>query len=52
MGGARVSGKHANYIVNTGGATSADVLGLIDLVREAVRKAHGVALELEIETWE
>ncbi|MFA6317670.1 MAG: UDP-N-acetylmuramate dehydrogenase [Elusimicrobiota bacterium] len=47
-GGARVSTKHSNFIENTGGATSADVLELVRRVREAVRAAHGVDLELEM----
>lgn len=48
VGGAEVSEKHANFIVNRGGATSADVVTLIAKVREAVRERHGVALELEV----
>lgn len=48
-GGAEVSPKHANFIVNRGGATCADVLSLIDRVRDAVRQRHGVELELEIQ---
>jgi UDP-N-acetylmuramate dehydrogenase len=47
-GGAVVSRKHANFIVNRGGATYSDVKGLIEDVRERVRKAHGIELELEI----
>lgn len=48
VGGACVSEKHAGFIVNTGGATAADVLGLISLVREKVLAGYGVALECEI----
>jgi len=48
MGGAQVSEKHANFIVNRGGATCADVLALIDEVRETVKRTHGVDLELEV----
>jgi len=48
-GGAEVSTMHANYIVNTGGARAADVLRLIDVVRETVLAQHGVALELEVQ---
>ena len=48
MGGAQVSEKHANFIVNRGGATCADVLALIDAVRETVKRTHGVDLELEV----
>jgi UDP-N-acetylmuramate dehydrogenase len=49
VGGAQVSEKHANFIVNRGGATCADVLALIDEVREAVKRAHDVELELEVQ---
>ena len=48
IGGAEVSPKHAGFIVNCGGATCADVLNLIDLVRERVYKEFGVLLEPEI----
>jgi len=47
-GGAIVSRKHANFIVNRSGASYADVKGLIEDVRERVWKAHGIELELEI----
>ena len=46
-GGARVSDLHANFIVNAGGATAADILALIGKVRKAVFDASGVYLELE-----
>lgn len=48
VGNAEVSRKHANFIVNRGGATCANVLELIENVRDAVLRAHGVKLELEI----
>ena len=48
VGGAEVSQKHANFIVNRGGATSADVLALIDHIKESVRRTHGVELETEV----
>jgi len=48
VGNAEVSTKHANFIVNRGGATCADVLALIEKVRSAVKIAHDVELELEI----
>jgi UDP-N-acetylmuramate dehydrogenase len=47
-GDAMVSTKHANWIVNTGEASSRDILGLITLVRETVSKKLGINLELEI----
>ncbi len=48
-GGAVVSTKHANFILNEGGATAADIYALIQEVREAVSVKFGVALELEIQ---
>lgn len=47
-GGAEVSPKHANFIINTGGATAADIEGLIEEVRAVVAGHHGVALQLEV----
>ena len=44
LGGAQVSEKHANFIVNTGGARAADIEALIDEVAETVRRVHGVSL--------
>jgi UDP-N-acetylmuramate dehydrogenase len=49
IGGAEVSRKHANFIVNTSKATSADVLTLIDMVRKKVKAKKGIELELEIQ---
>jgi UDP-N-acetylmuramate dehydrogenase len=48
VGGALVSDRHANYILNGGAATAADVLGLIARVRARVREKTGVDLEPEI----
>ena len=48
IGGAQVSTRHANFIVNRGGATASDVLALIDEIRRRVREASGVELELEL----
>jgi UDP-N-acetylmuramate dehydrogenase len=48
-GGAQISPKHANFIVNTGGATAADIVALIALARGTVRERFGVELELEVE---
>lgn len=47
VGGARVSEKHANFIVNTGSATAADVIALARQVRERVREQRGIELEPE-----
>ena len=49
IGGAVVSEKHANFIVNDRKGTAADVRRLVEQVRAIVRERHGVALELEIE---
>ncbi|MFW6143373.1 MAG: hypothetical protein ACOC4Z_00380 [Patescibacteria group bacterium] len=46
-GGAKISERHANFIVNTGGATAEDVMALIDLVKSRA-KEHRVSLQLEI----
>jgi UDP-N-acetylmuramate dehydrogenase len=50
-GEAVVSPRHANFVVNEGGASASDVLGLIDEVRERVRAETGVDLELEVRVW-
>jgi UDP-N-acetylmuramate dehydrogenase len=47
-GGAMVSDKHANFILNVGKATAADIEDLIGEVRAAVERATGVRLELEV----
>ncbi|MDR3312418.1 MAG: FAD-binding protein [Spirochaetaceae bacterium] len=47
-GGAQIAPWHGNIIVNTGGATAADVRALVALAKEAVRKNTGVTLEEEI----
>jgi UDP-N-acetylmuramate dehydrogenase len=49
VGGAQISPVHANFFVNTGGASASDVKQLIDLTRTTVRERFGVELELEIE---
>lgn len=50
-GRAEVSGVHANFIVNAGGAGSADVARLAARMRERVRQEAGVVLEPEIRFW-
>ncbi len=47
-GDAQVSEKHANFIVNLGAATAADIEALIYEVREKVQAVHGVCLETEV----
>lgn len=48
VGGAMVSAVHANFLVNTGGATAAELLALMRLVQEKVMVRHGVWLEPEV----
>ena len=48
IGGAQVSEKHANFIVNLGSATAADIEALIAQVRDEVQQQHGVALQREV----
>jgi UDP-N-acetylmuramate dehydrogenase len=48
LGGARISRQHANFIVNEGGATAADVVGLIRKAQMTVRDVYGVELRPEI----
>ncbi len=47
-GGAQVSELHANFLINTGEATAADIEGLGEDVRAAVKAKHGIELEWEI----
>ncbi len=51
IGGAQISPRHANFIVNNGGATAHDVLALVELARRSVRERTGIELELEVELW-
>lgn len=48
LGGARVSQVHANFIVNDGDATAADVVGLVRKIQMTVRDIHGIELTPEI----
>lgn len=48
IGGAQISEKHANWIVNLGGAKARDVVGLMELAQARVREAHGVELHPEV----
>ena len=47
-GGAQFSALHANFIVNTGNATAADVIALIERARDAVREQRGIELVPEV----
>jgi UDP-N-acetylmuramate dehydrogenase len=48
IGGAAISAKHSNFIVNTGGASAADIEALIDLAQNTVQQRFGIALEREV----
>lgn len=48
LGGAQMSDKHANFLINTGGATAADLENLGELVRKKVLESFGILLEWEI----
>jgi UDP-N-acetylmuramate dehydrogenase len=50
-GDARVSERHANFFVNAGNASAADMLALIADVRAKVQQAYGVSLENEVVVW-
>jgi UDP-N-acetylmuramate dehydrogenase len=47
-GGARISARHANFIVNEGGATARDVRALIERARRSVHEKFGVELRYEV----
>lgn len=51
LGGAEVSNRHANFLVTHEGATSDDVLRLMDLVKSKVAAQFGVHLEPEVRIW-
>ena len=48
IGGAKISEKHANFIVNLGNAKSTDVLELIDIIKNKIYQMYKIKLELEI----
>jgi UDP-N-acetylenolpyruvoylglucosamine reductase len=52
IGGAVISPRHANFIENVDGATSADCLALVAEARRRAREAYGVELEHEVVLWE
>ena len=50
-GGAQISTRHANFIVNQGQARAKDVLYLMNLIRKKVREQSGILLEPEVRLW-
>lgn len=49
IGGAQVSFKHSNFLINTGHAKAIDMLKLIQLVQNSVKSKHNIELQLEVE---
>ena len=48
IGDARISERHGNFIVNVGHAQARDILALIDMIRERVKREKGITLETEV----
>jgi len=48
VGGARVSTAHHNFVVNDGGATAADYMSIVNLIRNETKKKLGIELVPEI----
>ena len=48
IGGASISAKHANFIVNNGGASAADIEALVELAQQSVQQQFGIHLEREV----
>ena len=48
IGGAEVSSKHANFIINTGKATANDILALMECIQYAVSAKFNIQLETEV----
>jgi len=48
IGGAKISEKHGNFIINLGDAKAADIIALIDLVQKKMRNERGIELETEV----
>ena len=51
LGGVALSDKHANFLINTGGGTSAQAFELLDMARQAVARQFGHTLEMEVKVW-
>lgn len=49
VGGAMISQQHANFIINTGSATAAEVIALVGIAKEGVERTFGIRLEEEIQ---
>lgn len=51
VGGAQVSEKHSGFVINKGGATTGDVLMLMDEIKKVVKEKSGVILQPEVKIW-
>lgn len=51
VGGAQVSNKHANFVINDGSATASDVYRLIAKIKEMFKKTYNIDLQTEIKFW-
>jgi UDP-N-acetylmuramate dehydrogenase len=51
VGGAEISKKHANFIINRGGASADDIVQLMELVIDTVYRDSGIRLEPEVQIW-
>ena len=49
IGGAQISNKHPNFIVNVGGATASDVMSLVKLINDGMQEKYGFTLKMEVE---
>jgi UDP-N-acetylmuramate dehydrogenase len=52
FGGAYVSGKHANFLLNRGKAKASDILSLMALIKSKVKKKYRITLQPEIKVWQ
>ena len=49
IGGAKVSEKHAGFVINKGGATAKEILQLIQYIKDTIKEKFGVDIALEVE---
>ena len=49
IGGAQISSKHPNFIVNVGGACASDVMALVKMINDGMQERYGFTLKMEVE---
>lgn len=49
IGGAQISSKHSNFIVNVGGACASDVMALVKMINDGMQERYGFTLKMEVE---